>query len=106
MNIDQTLEQLSHLQCPRQVDVTDRVMEQVMQRPYLQPVHHRHILRNIGIVAAAASLALVILNVTTIYTHSYDDEGLGSMIAQVNDYSSWNSIEEMAVNPYEYLYDE
>lgn len=106
MNIDQTLEQLSHLQCPRQVDVTDRVMAQVMQRPYLRPVHRGRVVRRIGIVAAAASLALVVLNVATIYTRPYDEEGLGSMIAQANDYSSWNTVEEMAANPYEYLFEE
>ena len=113
MNIDQTLEQLAHLQYPRQVDVTDRVMEQVMQRPYLQPQysssrgHSRgKLFRRIGIVAVAASLALVVINVTTVYTRSYDEDGMGSMIAQVNDYSSWNTVEEFAVNPYEYLYEE
>ena len=35
MNIDQTLEQLAHLQYPQQVDVVDRVMAQVSARPYL-----------------------------------------------------------------------
>jgi hypothetical protein len=113
MNIDQTLEQLSHLKCPHQVDVTDRVMEQVMQRPYLQPQHspsrslsRGQLIRRIGIVAVAASLALVVVNVTTIYTRSYDEESMGSTIAQLNDYSSWNTVEEVAVNPYEYLYEE
>ena len=109
MNIDQTLEQLSHLQCPQQVDVTDRVMAQVVQHPYLRPQYERHsskVFRRIGVATVAAALALVILNVTTVYTRSYDEEGLGSMIAQYNDYSSWNTVEEVAVNPLEYLYEE
>lgn len=111
MNIDQTLEHLSHLQCPRQVDVTDRVMEQVMQRPYLQPQYPTRknrapLLRRIGIVAVAASLALVVLNVAVVYTRPYDEESMESTIAQLNDYSSWNTVEEVAVNPYEYLYEE
>lgn len=106
MNIDQTLEQLSHLQYPRQVDVTDRVMAQVAQQPYLRPVHRGHLFRRIGIAAVAAVLVLMVVNVTTIYTRSYDDEGLGSMIAQANDYSSWAPVEEAAINPYEYLYEE
>ena len=85
MNIDQTLEQLSHLQYPRQVDVTERVMAQVM-----------------GVDPDQVSVKAT----TMVYTRSYDDEGMGSMIAQANDYSSWNTVEEMAVNPYEYLYEE
>ena len=106
MNIDQTLEQMAALQCPRKIDVTERVMAHAMQHPYLRPVHRRQPLRNLGIVAVAASLLLVIVNVTSIYTRPYDEESMGSMIAQVNDYSSWNTVEEMAVNPYEYLYEE
>ncbi|MBP5528346.1 MAG: hypothetical protein J6X79_07855 [Bacteroidales bacterium] len=109
MNIDQTLEQLSHLQCPHQVDVTDRVMAQVEQHPYLRPQYERgngKVFRRIGVAAVAAALALVVINVATVYTRSYDEEGLGSMIAQYNDYSSWNTVEEAAVNPLEYLYEE
>lgn len=106
MNIDQTLAQLSHLQCPQQVDVTDRVMAQVMQRPWLRPVHTGRVWKRISAVAAAATVVLVLLNVTTVYTRSYDNEGLGSMIAQANDYSSWNTVEEPALNPYEYFYGE
>lgn len=121
MNIDQTLEQLAHLQYPRQVDVTDRVMERISgqcsvtsdqkaAQPRVIPLTTGHsrgqLFRRIGIVAVAASLALVVINVATVYTRSYDEEGMGSMIAQLNDYSSWNTIEEVAVNPYEYLYEE
>lgn len=110
MNIDQTLEQLSHLQYPRQVDVTERVMAQVMQRPYLQPRYvsqrRRQIWQRVSAIVAAAMVTLVVFNVAMVYTRSYDDEGMGSMIAHANDYSSWNTVEEMAVNPYEYLYEE
>ena len=112
-NLDEQLEELAQLRSPQRVDVTDRVMAQVMQHPYLQPQHtsrqehgYGQLFRRIGIIAVAASLALVVLNVTSVYTHSYDEEDMGSMIAQFNDYSSWNTIEEAAVNPYEYLYEE
>ena len=106
MNIDQQLEQLSHLQYPRQVNVVDNVMAQVMQRPYLQPVHRRNTWRIVSTVAAAAVALLFVVSLTLPYLRSYDDEGLGSMMAQANDFSSWNTIEEAAVNPYEFIYDE
>lgn len=105
MNIDQTLEQLAHLQYPRQVDVVDRVMAQVAARPYLQPVHHTHVWRRLSAVAAAAAVVLLAVNVTSLYTRSYDEEGMGSTLAQLNDYSSWSTVEQ-AANPYEYLYEE
>lgn len=106
MNIDQQLEQLARLQYPRQVDVTDRVMAQVMQHPYLRPRQRSKVWRYMGVAAVAASLALVVVNVTSVYTRPYDVENMGSMISQVNDYSSWNTVEEVAVNPYEYFYEE
>lgn len=107
MNIDQTLEQLAHLQYPKQVDVTDRVMAEVMQRPYLQPVHRasRQLWTRISAVAAVAVVVLVAVNVTSLFTRSYDEEGLGNTLAQLNDYSAWTTVEE-AANPYEYLYEE
>ena len=106
MNIDQQLEQLSHLQYPRQVDVTDRVMAHVMQHPYLQPVHRASAWRRAGIVAAAAVVLLLVVNVASVYTRSYDLDGLGNTIAEANDYSAWNTVEYASVNPIEYLYED
>ena len=107
MNIDNTLEQLASLQYPKQVDVTDRVMARVSQHPYLQPVRHsnRQLWTRISAVAAVAVVVLVAVNVTSLYTRSYDVESMGNTLAQLNDYSSWTTVEE-AANPYEYLYDE
>ena len=105
MNIDQTLEQLAHLQCPRQVDVTDRVMAQVMQRPYLQPRRHS-LWKPVSIMAAAAVALVLVVNVVSLYGRSYDEASMGMTLAQVNDYSSWNTIEDGALNPIEYMYDE
>ena len=88
--------------------MTDRVMAHAMQHPYLRPAQRTTtpLWRRIGIATVAAVFVIMLVNVTTVYTRSYDDEGLGSMIAQANDYSSWNTVEEMALNPYEYLYEE
>lgn len=106
MTLEQTLQQLSHLECPRQVDVVDRVMAQVADQPYLQPVHRRSLWKLIGATAAAAVVALVLINVLSVYTRTYDDAGLGIALMQANDYSSWSTVEEAAPNPIEYLYEE
>lgn len=106
MTIEDTLEQLSRQQYPHQVDVVERVMAQVEKHPYLRPMHRRAVnWQRIGAVAAAAVVALVAVNVT-LFHDNYDNEGMGSMIAQVNDYSTWNTVEESAVNPLEYIYEE
>ncbi|GEM_PF-7022141 len=107
MTLEQSLQQLSHLECPHQVDVVDRVMAQVADRPYLQPVHRRRSLwKPIGATAAAAVVALVLINVLSVYTRTYDDAGLGVALMQANDYTSWSTVEEAAPNPIEYLYEE
>lgn len=104
MNIDQTLEQLAKQQYSHQVDVVDRVMAQVSQHPYLQPRHRRPLWQPIGAAAAACAALLLVINVATFSLRSYDEAGMGNAIAQVNDYASWNSVEDMADNPYDYFY--
>ena len=109
MNIDQQLEQLARLQYPKKVDVVDRVMEQVERQPYLMPAPQRHNARRLWLpvsAVAAAAAVLLAINVVSLYTHSYDEAGMGRTIAQLNDYNAWSTIEEGAVNPIEYLYDE
>lgn len=109
MTIEQQLECLSRQTCPKQVDVVDSVMDVVSKKPYLQPVHRsnkRQVWRIVATTAAAAVVALIV-NVTMLYTHSYDDEGLGLMMAQVNDYSSYSvmgTVEDAAIDPLEYVY--
>lgn len=107
MTIEQTLEQLAGLEYPKKVDVVDRVMAEVGKKPYLRPAHRNVSWQRISTVAAAAMVALVLVNVALFHFHSYDNEGMGSMIAQVNDYSSWNTVEDAAAeNPIAYLYDD
>lgn len=107
MTIDQQLKQLAACDYPHKVDVVDAVMRQVAAKPYLQPVHRKMNWRLVGTTAAAAVALAFVVNIALFNTRSYDEEGLGSMIAQVNDYSSWNTIESAAdENPIEYLYDE
>lgn len=106
MTLEQTLEQLSKQEYPRKVDVVDRVMDQVRQHPYLQPARRTVNWRHISVAAAAAVVALFIVNITVFRPSSLSNEDMGITISQFNDYSSWSTVEEPAVNPYEYLYEE
>lgn len=106
MMIEETLEQLAALQYPKKVDVVGCVMAEVGKKPYLRPVHRTVRWQRISAVAAVAAVVLVAVNVLTVHTRNYDEAGIGSMIAQVNDYSSWGTVEEAALNPIEYFYEE
>ena len=106
MTLEQRLDQLAHLQCPHKVDVVDSVMSQVSQRPYLRPARRTITWRHISIAAAAAVVALFIVNITLFRPSGISNEDMGMAIVQYNDYSSWNAVEDAATDPYDYFYDE
>lgn len=106
MTVDETLEMLAGQQYPHKVDVVDRVMAQVQDKPYLVPVRKRPLWPRISAVAAAAVVALVAVNVAVFNLRGYDEDSMGSMIAQLNDYSQWNTVEQAAAYPYDYIYED
>lgn len=106
MTLEQTLEQLSQQQYPHKVDVVDCVMAQVQQKPYLRPVRRSIGWRQISIAAAAAVVALFVVNITFFRPSSFSNEDMGYAISQFNDFSSWNTVEEAALNPMEPLFEE
>ena len=57
-----------------------------------------------ALTAVAAVAALVVLNIGAF--RSYDEEGIGSMIASVSDYDYYSTVESAATNPIEYLYED
>ena len=114
MNIDEQLQELSQLTCPRQVDVVDAVMNEVRQHPYLMPNvemrqaassrHRKVVWRRIALTAVAAMAALVVINLS--FRPSYNEEQIGTMLAYVSDYDYYLPVEELAENPIEFLYDD
>ena len=110
MNIDEQLNNLAHETCPKQVDVVDRVMEQVRAMEMEQEKVHTPlailrspiVLRRVAVTAVAAVAALVIVNVAT--ARSYDEEQLGSMMAYFSNYDNY-TVESAAVNSIEDIYD-
>ncbi len=108
MTIEEQLKRLAAEEYRGRVDVVDAVMAEVQKHPYLQPAVKKSRVnwRLVSMAAAAAVAALVVVNVAVANSASYDEEGMGNMIAQLNDYSSWNSVERIADDPYDYFYNE
>lgn len=105
MNIEQQLDELKRLNYPREVDVVEPVMAEVRKRPYLMP-RRRHVWVRRLTLSAAAVAAVAIFAVPALINRSYDEDGIGEMIASVQDYSYYSHVESAALNPIEYLYDE
>ena len=105
MNIDQLMQQLAALRCPRQVDVVEDVMQEVSLRPYMMKTPAARRWRTAGIAAAAAALIAVAANVVFANLQQRDDDGIGAALTQVNDYSSWNAVEELAFPEEDFLLD-
>ena len=95
MTIEQQLDELACQEYPKKVDVVDRVMAEVEKKPYLRPVNNRVNWQRISVIAAAAVVALVAVNVVVFNTGSLDNGSQGLPIAQDND---WNTVEEEAVD--------
>ena len=106
MNIEQTLEQLAREGYPHKVDVVERVMAAVEQKPYLRPVRRRVSWRPVGAAVAAAVALVAAVGFVLPLLRTYDEADMSSMIAEANDYSSWGAVEEAAENPIEFLYEE
>ena len=106
MTVDEGLKQLAAMEYPRRVDVVQGVMAEVSKRPYLRPV--RKVVQpwqRIVSTSVAAAIVAVVVNVVALRTNNYDEAGIGSMIAQVQDYEYYDAtIENGAVNPLDYFY--
>lgn len=106
MILEEQLDQLRAQHLDRKVDVVESVMARVSTQTPRQRPRTRPLWQPISVVAAAAMVAVLLINSAIIQFHSYDEEGLTNTIVQLNDYSSWHSVEEVASSPYDYLYDE
>ena len=106
MTVDEGLKQLAAMDYPRRVDVVDGVMAEVMKHPYLRPARKPlQAWQRIVSTTVAAAIVAVVVNVLMVRMHNYDEDGIGSMIAQVQDYDYYGyAVEDGAVNPLDYLY--
>ena len=86
MDIDKTLDELKQATCPYRVDVVDSVMAAVGTVPTLKVVSRRSPVTRWSITAAAALVLAVLLNVTLLYTHDYNEAEIGNMMAGVYSY--------------------
>ena len=106
MTVDEGLNQLAAMQCPRKVDVVDGVMAYANAHPYMMPVRRTNVWRRVVSSSVAAVLLAAVASVVVLRIQVNNDAGIGSAIAQVQDYGYYSSsIEEAALNPIEYIYE-
>lgn len=67
-----------------EVDVTARVMEAIGAQPAGGELRMR-VVRRVTLAAAACLMALLAVNLTLFFSHDYDEEALGRMVAKVYD---------------------
>lgn len=105
MSLDETLKMMGQTTYPKKVDVVDTVMAKVADKPYLRATHKNIRWRYVS--AAAAVIALVVVNVLFVRGRNDNTDDILATIVQVNDFSMWNYVEDGALNPLEeYLFDE
>ena len=106
MTIDEGLNELARQSCPRSVNVVPQVMAHVSQHPYLQSVRRVQVWQRLGWPAVAAAVVCIVAGAAIMRMNAYDEAGIGNMISQVHDYSYYSTVDQAAVNPIEYLYEE
>ena len=121
MNIEERLQELKREQCPVKVDVVDSVMQQVRNlniqsngstaqqsdHPAVRRISPlTRIVTWVGSLAAAAVVAILVINTLVVSPVASSDQQLGNMIASLQDYDYYGSVEEVALEPLDFFYDE
>lgn len=87
MTTEQQLDELARLEYPKKVDVVDKVMAEVGQKPYLRPVHKPIRWQRIATIAA---VAVVLFNSGTT-----DNASQGISVPSDN---TWTTVEDEALD--------
>lgn len=87
MTENDIIQQLRDMRYPHDIDVTDAVMAQVSKTPLLvaKPEPRFKVSHLVATVAACVAIVLTI-NITALYTHDYNEQSIGNMIAEVYNY--------------------
>ena len=85
-NIELRLAQMRDVHCPHKVDVTDRVMAAIASQPASSKVRPLRPWYRYAAVVAACVAALFAVNLTLLYTRSFDKAQIGSLISDVYSY--------------------
>lgn len=107
--LQQATDAIRDISCPKQVDVTDAVMARLQHTQLLAPRQSRSLWLRGSIAAAACLLLGIGINLTILFTRSYDESSISNMISELNtfndEYISANNImmvEEMASDYFDY----
>ncbi|MBP9991279.1 MAG: hypothetical protein KBT45_07630 [Bacteroidales bacterium] len=91
-DVESALNDMRKMEYPVQVDVVDAVMEQVSKQPILVPARkHR-----IWVIAAACIAALLLVNVSLYLFRGYNEESVGTVLADVYDYNTNYGLDDQA----------
>lgn len=108
--LQQATEAIRSINCPKQVDVTDAVMARLQNTQLLAPKQSHNNLWLRGSIAAAACLLLGIgINLTILFTRSYDESSISNMMSELNTFNDQyyyvnniDVIEEIASDYFDY----
>lgn len=94
MTIDQKLDEIANMQYPHNVDVVDKVMSEVEQKPYLRPTSRIGNKPLFGSIAASFVAILVIGFGAGMLFGAFDNTDFS--VAEGGDTPQWTTIEEQA----------
>ena len=87
-NTDLLLAQLRDMHYPKKVDVADRVMDAIEQQPNTHKVRKLHQWYRYTAAVAACVAALFAINLTLLYTRSYDETQINNLLTDVYSFNT------------------
>lgn len=85
-NDDNIIQQVSEINYPGTVDVTDSVMQIIAKRPYLVPQKSQFHWKRWSLGVAATIALCVAINLTILFTRDYNVSFIGSSLCDIYDY--------------------
>lgn len=84
--MNQVAEEIRSINAPKQIDVTDAVMGALQNKSIIAPRRQYSTWKKGLISVAACFLIALAVNITTLYTRSYDESVINDMFAELYDY--------------------
>lgn len=84
------LEEIRQMEYPRQIDLSNQVMQRISNINILPVQKSNHRLKRVGIIAAASFLVMLMTNISIFVFKDFDNPSVRTMIAEVYDYDSYS----------------
>ena len=108
--MEEVKQEIADIQCPKQVDVVNAVMDSIKDKQLLVPSTTRRTWVNVASGLAACLVIALIVNLSLFLSHPYNEQDLNKMFAELDqytfDYSTPDAFSEDYTNHFDVYFEE